>query len=217
MKIQDTRAAITGGVSGLGLAVAEHLVAGGAKVALLDINDDKGAAAVAALGADKARYFRTDVTDEANVEANLAAAREFMGGLNVAVNCAGILGAGRVLGKDAPMPLKNFATTVMVNLVGSFNVAKAAADLMQHNAADEGERGHTLGAGQGQRFVRAAGERHMAAPALQQGAGGHAGGAVVFNHPGASAQQRGFVGWLQRSVVPRLRCFVLISNEKKGE
>jgi NAD(P)-dependent dehydrogenase (short-subunit alcohol dehydrogenase family) len=142
MQIQDTRAVITGGVSGLGLAVAEHLVAGGAKVALLDINDDKGAATVAALGADKARYFRTDVTDEANVEANLAAAREFMGGLNAAVNCAGILGAGRVLGKDAPMPLKNFAGTVMVNLVGSFNVAKAAANLMQHNAAGEdGERG----------------------------------------------------------------------------
>ncbi|GAB2500985.1 SDR family NAD(P)-dependent oxidoreductase [Arenimonas alkanexedens] len=142
MLIKDTRAAITGGVSGLGLAVAEQLVAGGAKVALLDINDDKGAAAVAALGADKARYFRTDVTDEANVEANLAAAREFMGGLNVAVNCAGILGAGRVLGKEAPMPLKNFAGTVMVNLVGSFNVAKAAANLMQHNdAGPDGERG----------------------------------------------------------------------------
>ncbi|KFN52165.1 3-hydroxy-2-methylbutyryl-CoA dehydrogenase [Arenimonas malthae CC-JY-1] len=142
MKIQDTRAAITGGVSGLGLAVARHLVAGGAKVALFDINDEKGAAAVAELGAGNARYWRTDVTDEAQVAGNLAQAKDFMGGLNAAVNCAGILGAGRVLGKDAPMPLKNFATTVMVNLVGSFNVAKAAADLMQHNAAgDDGERG----------------------------------------------------------------------------
>jgi NAD(P)-dependent dehydrogenase (short-subunit alcohol dehydrogenase family) len=142
MKIQDTRAAITGGVSGLGLAVARHLVAGGAKVALLDINDDKGAAAVAELGAANARYWRTDVTDEAQVAANLAEAQAFLGGLNAAVNCAGILGAGRVLGKDAPMPLKNFAATVMVNLVGSFNVAKAAANLMQHNAAgDDGERG----------------------------------------------------------------------------
>jgi len=142
MKIQDTRAVITGGVSGLGLAVARHLVAGGAKVALLDINDDKGAAAVAELGEANARYWRTDVTDEAQVAANLAAARDFMGGLNAAVNCAGILGAGRVLGKEAPMPLKNFATTVMVNLVGSFNVAKAAADLMQHNApGEDGERG----------------------------------------------------------------------------
>lgn len=142
MKIQDTRAAITGGVSGLGLAVAKHLVAGGAKVALLDINDEKGAAAVAELGQANARYWRTDVTDEAQVAANLAEAQAFLGGLNAAVNCAGILGAGRVLGKDAPMPLKNFATTVMVNLVGSFNVAKAAANLMQHNAAgDDGERG----------------------------------------------------------------------------
>jgi len=142
MKIQDTRAVITGGVSGLGLAVARQLVAGGAKVALLDINDDKGAAAVAELGDANARYWRTDVTDEAQVATNLAAAKDFMGGLNAAVNCAGILGAGRVLGKEAPMPLKTFATTVMVNLVGSFNVAKAAADLMQHNdAGDDGERG----------------------------------------------------------------------------
>ena len=142
MQIQDTRAVITGGVSGLGLAVAQRLVAGGGKVALLDINDDKGASAVADLGAANARYFRTDVTDEANVAANVAAAKDFLGGLNAAINCAGILGAGRVLGKEAPMPLKNFAGTVMVNLVGSFNVAKAAADLMQHNApGEDGERG----------------------------------------------------------------------------
>jgi NAD(P)-dependent dehydrogenase (short-subunit alcohol dehydrogenase family) len=142
MKLSDVRAAITGGVSGLGLAVAEHLVARGARVALFDINDDKGAAATMALGADKARYFRTDVTDETQVRANLATAKEFLGGLNAAINCAGILGAGRVVGKDGAMPLKQFAGTVMVNLVGSFNVAKAAAELMQHNdAGDDGERG----------------------------------------------------------------------------
>ncbi|ROU05550.1 SDR family NAD(P)-dependent oxidoreductase [Lysobacter enzymogenes] len=142
MQLENARAAITGGVSGLGFAVAQHLVARGGKVALFDVNDDKGAQAVAALGEGNARYFRTDVTDEAGVSANLKAAREFLGGLNAAINCAGILGAGRVLGKDAPMALSQFQTTVMVNLVGSFNVAKAAADLMQHNdAGEDGERG----------------------------------------------------------------------------
>ena len=142
MELQDIRAVVTGGVSGLGLAVAEHLVERGAKVALFDINDEKGAAVEAALGAERARYFRTDVTDEANVQANLAAAKEFLGGLNAAINCAGILGAGRVVGKEGAMPLKQFAGTVMVNLVGSFNVAKGAAELMQHNApGEDGERG----------------------------------------------------------------------------
>jgi NAD(P)-dependent dehydrogenase (short-subunit alcohol dehydrogenase family) len=142
MQVSATRAVITGGVSGLGFAVAQHLVAQGGKVALFDVNDDKGAAAVAALGEANARYFRTDVTDEAGVAANIAAAREFLSGLNAAINCAGILGAGRVLGKEAPMPLSTFQTTVMVNLVGSFNVAKAAANLMQHNeAAYEGQIG----------------------------------------------------------------------------
>ncbi len=142
MQANTVRAVITGGVSGLGLAVAQHLVRNGGKVALFDVNDDKGAAAVAELGDGNARYFRTDVTDEASVVANIAAAKGFLGGLNVAINCAGILGAGRVLGRDGAMPLKNFAGTVMVNLVGSFNVAKAAAESMQHNDTGvDGERG----------------------------------------------------------------------------
>jgi NAD(P)-dependent dehydrogenase (short-subunit alcohol dehydrogenase family) len=142
MQPASVRAVITGGVSGLGFAVARQLVAHGGKVALFDVNEDKGAAAVAGLGADNARFFRTDVTSEDGVAANMAAARDFLGGLNVTVNCAGILGDGRVLGKEAPMPLAQFQTTVLVNLVGSFNVAKAAAALMQHNeAGEDGERG----------------------------------------------------------------------------
>ena len=142
MQLSNARAVITGGVSGLGFAVAKHLVAHGGKVALFDVNDDKGAAAVAELGQANARYFRTDVTDEAGVIANVDAAREFLGGLNAAINCAGILGAGRVLGRDGAMKLSQFQTTVMVNLVGSFNVAKACAEQMQGNEAGiDGERG----------------------------------------------------------------------------
>ena len=141
MQLNQVKAIITGGASGLGHAVAQHLVAHGGKVALFDVNEDKGHAAAKELG-NVARFFRTDVTSEDGVVANVASARDAMGGLNVLINCAGILGAGRVLGKEGAMPLANFATTVMVNLVGSFNVAKAAAALMQGNEAGEyGERG----------------------------------------------------------------------------
>ncbi len=141
MELKSVCAAITGGASGLGFAVAERLIAEGASVALLDVQDDKGAAAVAQLG-ERARFFRTDVTNEEGVTAALAAAQSAMGGLNAVINCAGILGAGRVLGKTGPMALSNFETTIRVNLIGSFNVAKAGAHLMQHNAAgSDGERG----------------------------------------------------------------------------
>lgn len=141
MQLDKVRAVVTGGASGLGHAVAQRIAAAGGQVALFDVNDEKGHATTQELGAS-ARFFRTDVTSEDGVVANVAAAREAMGGLNMVMNCAGILGAGRVLGKQGPMPLKTFTTTVMVNLVGSFNVAKASAALMQANEpGDDGERG----------------------------------------------------------------------------
>ncbi len=142
MQAASIRAVVTGGVSGLGLAVAQHLVAGGGKVALFDVNEEKGEAAVAELGTDKAAFFKTDVTDEAGVATNVAAAKAFLGGLNACINCAGILGAGRVLGREGAMKLSQFQATVLVNLVGSFNVAKACAEQMQGNdAGTDGERG----------------------------------------------------------------------------
>ncbi|MGY6553025.1 MAG: SDR family NAD(P)-dependent oxidoreductase [Wenzhouxiangella sp.] len=136
------KAVITGGVSGLGFAVARRLVADGGKVALFDVDADKAEAAVAELGAASARFFTVDVSSETAVVEAVAAAADWLGGLNVAVNCAGILGAGRVLGRDGAMPLDRFSQTVMVNLVGSFNIAKATAERMQHNEPGaDGERG----------------------------------------------------------------------------
>ncbi len=139
MDLKDVRAVITGGASGLGFACAQAIVAAGGNVVLFDVQDEKGEAAAAQLGAN---YLKTDVTDEDGVQANVASAQALMGGLNAAISCAGILGAGRVLAKTGPMPLSQFETTIRVNLIGSFNVAKAAANLMQQNAPGlDGERG----------------------------------------------------------------------------
>jgi NAD(P)-dependent dehydrogenase (short-subunit alcohol dehydrogenase family) len=139
MQLKQVKALVTGGVSGLGLAVVRHILAQGGKAVMLDINDEAGSAAAAELGT---QYIRTDVTSEPGVIDAVDQAAEANGGLNVAVNCAGIIGAGRVLGREAPMALDFFANTINVNLIGSFNVAKAAANRMQNNETlDTDERG----------------------------------------------------------------------------
>ncbi len=141
MRIEHSKAVVSGGCSGLGLAVAKRLVTAGGKVTLLDINAEAGARVAADLG-QQAQFVACDVSDEQQVNAALQAAVDFASGLNVAVSCAGILGAGRVLGRDGAMPLQQFQRTIEVNLIGSFNVAKTAASIMQHNDSnDDGERG----------------------------------------------------------------------------
>jgi NAD(P)-dependent dehydrogenase (short-subunit alcohol dehydrogenase family) len=139
MKLDQVKAVITGGVSGLGLATARYFVSRGGSVTLLDINDKAGQAVSEELGAT---YIRTDVTSENGVKQAVKQASDNMGGLNVAVSCAGVIGAGRVLGREGPMDLDFFSTVIQINLVGSFNVAKAAAALIENNQpSDDGERG----------------------------------------------------------------------------
>lgn len=141
MKVQDARAVITGGASGLGLAVARRLVALGGKVAILDVQDGPGRAAAADLGGNAA-FLRCDVTSEAEVASSMEGAQTRMGGLNLLVNCAGVIGAGRVLGRNGPMAGDFFTKVVHINLIGTFLCDKAAAALMQHNTpSEDGERG----------------------------------------------------------------------------
>ena len=141
MQLDQVNALITGGVSGLGLAVARKLVNAGGKAVLLDINDEAGNKVTAELG-DSVQYFNTDVTDEAAVQSTVEAAVNHMGAVNVAINCAGIIGAGRVLGREAPMALEYFSRVIQVNLVGAFNVCKAVGAVMEHNEpGPDGERG----------------------------------------------------------------------------
>lgn len=141
MKIKQAQALVTGGASGLGYAVAQRILAEGGKVALLDVQEAAGTAAVQALG-PKASFHRCDVTSEAGVDAAVGAAHAQMGGLNLVVNCAGIVGAGRVLGREGPMAGDFFTKVIHVNLIGTFLVDKAAALIMQNNApGEDGERG----------------------------------------------------------------------------
>jgi NAD(P)-dependent dehydrogenase (short-subunit alcohol dehydrogenase family) len=141
MKIAEARAVVTGGASGLGNAVARHVAAAGGEVTLLDIQDGPGRAAAAAIGA-RASFVKCDVTSEAEVIAAMETSRERMGGINLLVNCAGVIGAARVLGRSGPMAGEFFTKVIHINLIGTFLCDKAAAALMQQNTPNEdGERG----------------------------------------------------------------------------
>ncbi|MBX9638705.1 MAG: 3-hydroxyacyl-CoA dehydrogenase [Mycobacteriaceae bacterium] len=123
MEIRDAVAVVTGGASGLGLATTKRLLDAGAQVVVLDL---RGAEAVAALG-DRAHFAQTDVTDEDGVTKALDLA-ESLGPVRINVNCAGIGNAIKTLSKDGPFPLRGFKKVVEVNLIGTFNVLRLAAE-----------------------------------------------------------------------------------------
>jgi NAD(P)-dependent dehydrogenase (short-subunit alcohol dehydrogenase family) len=139
MKLDQTCAVITGGASGLGEATARHFAANGAKVALFDLNEERGQQVATELGGT---FHKTDVTDEDSVTAAIASAKAAMGTITAAVNCAGIAPAATTIGKKGPHPLHVFQQTIDINLVGSFNVARLAAEEIAENAAGaDGARG----------------------------------------------------------------------------
>lgn len=141
MDLANAKAVVSGGASGLGLATAERIIAAGGQVALLDVNEEQGNASAADLG-ERASFIRTDVSDEASVKSAIAEASASMGGITLAVNCAGIATAGRTLGREGPWPAENFNRVIQINLVGSYNVTKEAAAVMSQNEPNEfGERG----------------------------------------------------------------------------
>jgi NAD(P)-dependent dehydrogenase (short-subunit alcohol dehydrogenase family) len=138
MQIKDNVFIITGGASGLGAATARMIVSAGGKVVLADVQVDAGTALAAEL---KGRFVKCDVTSEADGQAVVAAAQE-MGTLRGLVNCAGVAPAVKTVGKEGPHPLDVFQRTININLVGTFNMARLAADAMgKTEAAESGERG----------------------------------------------------------------------------
>jgi len=141
VELQQAVALITGGASGLGEATARRFVAAGAKVVLLDRDAERGEGVAKSLGS-AARFAQTDVTSEKEVQNAIDTALDAFGGVHIAVNCAGVGSASRVLPKEGPMPLEIFALTIQINLIGSFNVIRLAAFAMQQNEPNaQGERG----------------------------------------------------------------------------
>ncbi len=143
MNLDRVRAVISGGASGLGLATAARLLAGGGKVALLDVQDEAGRKSATALGGS-ASYRHCDVTSESDVDAAVQEAASRMGGLNVAVSCAGVATPGKLLGRDGPLSAAAFRRVLDINTLGTFLLDRAAAAIMQNNAPDadaDGERG----------------------------------------------------------------------------
>ena len=141
MRLQSQTVLVTGGASGLGGATAEMVVAAGGRVIVADVNEAAGRTAAARLGAS-ARFVRTDVTSEADVQQAIATAIKEFGAFTGLVNAAGIGPAARVVGRDGPMPLDQFARVIQTNLIGTFNVTRlAAAAMMNNQPAPSGERG----------------------------------------------------------------------------
>jgi len=140
MEIKGNAFVVTGGASGLGGAVSRRLVAAGGRIVIADVQADKGEQLARELGAG-ARFVRCDVTDEADGAAAVAAALQF-GALRGLVNCAGIAIGEKTIGKDGPHALASFSRVISINLVGSFNMIRLAADAMsRQEATADGERG----------------------------------------------------------------------------
>ncbi len=141
MNIADSVFIVTGAASGLGAATARMVVDAGGRVVLADLDRAGGEALAAELGGT-ARFALTDVCDEASAAAAVALACESFGAVHGLINCAGIAPAEKLLGRDGPHRLESFLRVLQVNLVGSFNMARLAAEAMARNIPDAGgERG----------------------------------------------------------------------------
>ena len=140
MDLNGVPAIVTGGASGLGAGTARALAAGGSKPAIFDLNMDAARAVAQETGGIA---IECDVADAASAEAAVAAARKAHGLAGTCINCAGIGVAHRIVGRDGPLALEQYARVIQINLIGTFNVMRlAAADMMEREpAGPDGERG----------------------------------------------------------------------------
>jgi NAD(P)-dependent dehydrogenase (short-subunit alcohol dehydrogenase family) len=141
MQVQGHTFFVSGGASGLGAACVRLLASARARVVIADLNAAAGESLAKELGS-LTRFVHTDVTDESSVQKALLAAREAFGGLHGAILCAGIAVAEKVIGKAGPHPLASFSKVININLIGTFNVLRLAAEAMATAPPEpSGERG----------------------------------------------------------------------------
>jgi NAD(P)-dependent dehydrogenase (short-subunit alcohol dehydrogenase family) len=141
MELRGSAFIVTGGASGLGAATAQMIASNGGRAVIADLDEDRGRALAGDLGT-AAKFVRTDVTDEASGKAAVAEALDAFGGVHGLVNCAGIVHGEKVVGKEGPHELASFARAIGINLIGTFNLIRLAADAMARNAPNAGgERG----------------------------------------------------------------------------
>jgi NAD(P)-dependent dehydrogenase (short-subunit alcohol dehydrogenase family) len=142
MDITGHAAIVTGAASGLGAATASDLARAGAQVACFDVNLDAARAVAAKIGGEA---VQCDVTDAGQAATALAQARSRHGPARILINCAGVGPARRIVGRDGPMPLDEFARVINVNLIGTFNMMRlVAADMQGLGPLADGERGVIL-------------------------------------------------------------------------
>jgi NAD(P)-dependent dehydrogenase (short-subunit alcohol dehydrogenase family) len=141
MQLKGSTFIVTGGASGLGGATVRMVAAGGGNAVIADLKEAEGQALAKEFGA-RVRFVRTDVTDETSAKAAVAAARDGWGALHGLVNCAGIVYGEKTVGKEGAHSLAGFVRTININLIGTFNMIRLAAEAMAKNEPnDEGERG----------------------------------------------------------------------------
>lgn len=141
MNIKNCIVIVTGGASGLGEACVRKLVSGGARVAILDFAVERGEQLASSLGKNVI-FTKADVTSDESVQAAVSKVMEAFGGIDVAINCAGVADPGKILSRKGPMPLANFNRVIQINLVGTFNVIRLAVEQMVKNTPNsEGEKG----------------------------------------------------------------------------
>ncbi len=143
MDLQGKVAIVTGGASGLGQATVEAYVARGVKVAIFDMNEERANEVIAKLGADNVSFWNVNVAEEESVKNAVAAVVEKFGALHICNNYAGIGPAAKTFGKKGVFPMDLYMTVLNVNLVGTFNVSRYAAEQMANNDVinDDGGRG----------------------------------------------------------------------------